>query len=124
MEDIEDKIELNHDGINAIKEIIEPKANQEMEMVSLNPIVIVHMEGIQARTGFNQDGINATKEVIEPKFDEEKEKKSQNPIVNIVDKEDIQDRIEFIQHGINVDPKIERMSPNTTVNTVSLIDFI
>ena len=123
MEDIEDKIELNHDGINAIKEIIEPKANQEMEMVSLNPIVIVHMEGIQARTGFNQDGINATKEVIEPKFDEEKEKKSQNPIVNIVDKEDIQDRIEFIQHGINVDPKIERMSPNTTVNTVSLIDF-
>ena len=67
--------------------------------------------------------INATKEFIEPKFDEEKEGKSPNPIVNTTDIEDIQGKTEFIQHGINVDPEMERIFPNTTVYTVALIDL-
>ncbi|KAG4914833.1 hypothetical protein D0Y65_050443 [Glycine soja] len=90
MEDIQGKIGLNQDEVNATKEVIEPKVDEEKEKKSPNPTLnIANMVDIEGRIGFNQDGINATKEIIEPKADKEMERMSPNPTVT-VDMEGIQ----------------------------------
>ncbi|KAK7381122.1 hypothetical protein VNO78_33646 [Psophocarpus tetragonolobus] len=94
IEDMQCRIVVNKERVNATEKVIEPKADQEKERKSENPTVHTHsiceesipaeVEDINGRTGFNKEGLNATEEVIEPKADQEKECKSPNATVNTV----------------------------------------
>ena len=131
MEDNQGKIRLNQDEINATKEAIKPKVDEEKERKSPNPTLnTAYMEDIKGRIELDQDEINATKEIIEPKVDQEMERMSQNPTVT-VDMEGIQAITGFNQDGINatkevIEPKFdeekERKSPNSIVNTADKED--